>query len=110
MFLTGLWFESDLRKDNNYFCTVSMASGNDLVPGSATEVLPSRSDHRIGGSMLVGRNDPDWFGAIGGDPAFPNGLQVFSVWFGASLLWAVPSGARFDPFGPPGFDPDRFAT
>ncbi|KAG5110772.1 hypothetical protein JHK82_039995 [Glycine max] len=30
--------------------------------------------HGIGGSMLVGPNDPRWFGGIGGDPAFPGGL------------------------------------
>ncbi|KAL2329491.1 hypothetical protein Fmac_017072 [Flemingia macrophylla] len=79
------------------FPSMPMGSGSDLVPGPPAGVFPSRSGHGIGGSMLVGPNDPRWFG---GDPAFPGGLQ------------GVPPGARFDPYGPPGvpgFEPNRFA-
>ncbi|XP_020224674.1 probable proteasome inhibitor [Cajanus cajan] len=82
------------------FPSVPLGSGSDLVPGPPAGVLPSRSGHGIGGSMLVGPNDPRWFGGIGGDPAFPGGLQ------------GVPPGARFDPYGPPGvpgFEAHRFA-
>ncbi|TKY66841.1 proteasome inhibitor [Spatholobus suberectus] len=82
------------------FPSVPMGSGSDLVPGPAAGVLPSRGGHGIGGSMLVGPNDPRWFGGIGGDPSFPGGLP------------GVPLGARFDPYGPPGvpgFEPNRFA-
>ncbi|CAJ1962501.1 unnamed protein product [Sphenostylis stenocarpa] len=82
------------------FPSVPIGSGSDLVPGPPAGVLPSRGGHGIGGSMLVGPNDPRWFGGIGGDPAFPSGLP------------GVPPGARFDPYGPPGvpgFEPNRFA-
>ncbi|KAG5011963.1 hypothetical protein JHK82_024138 [Glycine max] len=85
------------------FPSVPIGSGSDLVPGPAAGVFPSRGGHGIGGSMLVGPNDPRWFGGvggIGGDPAFPGGLP------------GVPPGARFDPYGPPGvpgFEPNRFA-
>ncbi|XP_061348948.1 probable proteasome inhibitor [Gastrolobium bilobum] len=83
------------------FPPVPIGSGSDLVPGPAAGVYPSRGDHGFGGSMLVGPNDPRWFGGgIGGEPAFPGGLP------------GVPPGARFDPYGPPGvpgFEPNRFA-
>ncbi|XP_027352081.1 probable proteasome inhibitor isoform X2 [Abrus precatorius] len=82
------------------FPPVPIGSGSDLVPGPAAGVHPSRGGHGIGGGMLVGPNDPRWFGGIGGDPAFPGGLP------------GVPPGARFDPYGPPGvpgFEPNRFA-
>ncbi|XP_058736977.1 probable proteasome inhibitor [Vicia villosa] len=85
---------------------VGIGSGSDLFPGPAAGVYPSRGDHGFGGSMLVGPNDPRWFGGggigggIGGGPAFPGGLP------------GVPPGARYDPIGPPGlpgFEPNRFA-
>ncbi|KAL2329529.1 hypothetical protein Fmac_017110 [Flemingia macrophylla] len=81
----------------NIFPSVPMGFGSDLVPGPPAGVFPSRSGDGIGGSMLIGPNDPRWFA---GNPAFPGGLQ------------GVPPGARFDPFGPPGvpgFEPNRFA-
>ncbi|XP_004492371.1 probable proteasome inhibitor [Cicer arietinum] len=82
------------------FPPVSIGSGSDLLPGPAAGVYPSRGDHDFGGGMLVGPNDPRWFGGIGGGPSFPGGLP------------GVPPGARFDPYGPPGipgFEPNRFA-
>ncbi|CAN0924673.1 Probable proteasome inhibitor [Linum grandiflorum] len=51
------------------------------------------------GSMLVGPNDPRWFGGDNDPLRFP-GAQP-----------GVPPGARFDPYGPPGipgFEPGRF--
>ncbi|XP_057762271.1 probable proteasome inhibitor isoform X3 [Arachis stenosperma] len=63
---------------------------------------PVGGGHNIGGSMLVGPNDPRFFGGIGGiggEPGFPGGQL------------GVPPGARFDPYGPPGvpgFEPNRF--
>ncbi|ESW19716.1 hypothetical protein PHAVU_006G149300 [Phaseolus vulgaris] len=83
------------------FPSVPIGSGSDLVPGPAAGVLPSRGGHGIGGSMLVGPDDPLWFGGgIGRDPAFPGRMP------------GLPPGARFDPYGPPGipgFEPNRFA-
>ncbi|WJX76502.1 hypothetical protein P8452_59914 [Trifolium repens] len=84
---------------------VSVGPGSDLFPGPGAGVYPSRGDHDFGGGMLVGPNDPRWFGGgigggIGRGPGFPGGLP------------GVPPGARFDPIGPPGvpgFEPNRFA-
>ncbi|XP_008789765.2 probable proteasome inhibitor isoform X5 [Phoenix dactylifera] len=53
----------------------------------------------VGGDMLVGPNDPRWFGS-----------GEFSGSFGG--LPGVPPGAHFDPYGPPGvpgFVPGHFA-
>lgn len=85
---------------------VPAGSGSDLFPGPGAGMYPSRGDHDFGGSMLVGPNDPRWFGGgtgggIGGRPGFIGGG-----------LPGVPPGARFDPIGPPGvpgFEPNRFA-
>ncbi|PIN06111.1 Proteasome formation inhibitor PI31 [Handroanthus impetiginosus] len=43
-----------------------------------------------GGSMLVGPQDPRFFGGRSGEPGLPGGQP------------GVPRGARFDPYGPPG--------
>ncbi|KAK7256269.1 hypothetical protein RIF29_29710 [Crotalaria pallida] len=77
---------------------VPTGSGSDLFPGPGAGMYPTRGDHGVGGSMLVGPNDPRWFG--GQQPTF-RGAQP-----------GVPPGARFDPYGPPGvpgFEPNRFA-
>lgn len=71
--------------------------GSDVLPGPGAGMYPGRVDP--GGSMLVGPNDPRWFGGVGIEPGFPGG-EV-----------GVPPGARFDPYGPPGvpgFEPNRF--
>lgn len=81
------------------FPQVPIGSGSDLHPGPPAGVYPS-SGHGIGGSLIVGPNDPRWYGSIGGGPAFPGGIP------------GVPPGARFDPYGPPGvpgFEPNRLA-
>ncbi|KAL3357951.1 hypothetical protein AABB24_015199 [Solanum stoloniferum] len=73
--------------------------GSDLFPGPGAGVYPTRGEPGAGGSMLVGPNDPRFFGGMGGDPRLPGGLP------------GVPPGARFDPYGPPdvpGFEPGRF--
>lgn len=76
---------------------VNPFGGSDLYPGPGAGMYPSRGDFG-GGSMLVGPEDPRWFGG-GGFPGIaggPGGL-------------GVPPGARFDPYGPPGvpgFEPD----
>ncbi|XP_017977444.1 PREDICTED: probable proteasome inhibitor [Theobroma cacao] len=72
--------------------------GSDLFPGPGAGMYPTRGDFG-GGGMLLGPNDPRWFGGVGGEPGFP-GAQP-----------GVPPGARFDPYGPPGvpgFEPNRF--
>lgn len=72
---------------------------DDLYPGPGAGMFPSRGDFGSGG-MLVGPNDPRFFGGTRGDPGFPGGQP------------GVPPGARFDPYGPPnvpGFEPNRFA-
>eukprot|EP00262_Sarcandra_glabra_P014464 TRINITY_DN423_c0_g1_i2.p1 TRINITY_DN423_c0_g1~~TRINITY_DN423_c0_g1_i2.p1 ORF type:complete len:306 (-),score=49.29 TRINITY_DN423_c0_g1_i2:220-1137(-) len=72
---------------------------SDLLPGPAAGVYPSRGGFGIGGGMFVGPNDPGWHG-MGGQPGFLGGG-----------IPGVPSGARFDPYGPPGipgFEPHRF--
>ncbi|PON59939.1 PI31 proteasome regulator [Parasponia andersonii] len=71
--------------------------GSDLFPGPGAGMYPHRGDFGSG-NMLVGPNDPRFFGG-GGEPGFP-GAQP-----------GVPPGARFDPYGPPGvpgFEPNRF--
>ncbi|KAI4388087.1 hypothetical protein MLD38_000452 [Melastoma candidum] len=73
--------------------------GSDLFPGPGAGMFPSRGGFVGGGSMLLGPNDPSWFGGLR-EPGFPGGQP------------GVPPGARFDPFGPPdvpGFEPGRFA-
>ncbi|KAL5711371.1 hypothetical protein ACHQM5_021835 [Ranunculus cassubicifolius] len=68
---------------------------DDSMPGPGAGVYP-RVGPVGGGSMLVGPNDPRWFGAP--QPGFPAGS-------------GVPPGARYDPYGPPGlpgFEPNRF--
>ncbi|KAJ0028767.1 hypothetical protein Pint_35301 [Pistacia integerrima] len=73
---------------------------SDLFPGSGAGMYPRR-DPGSGGSMLIGPDDPRWFGGgIGGEPGFFGGQP------------GIPPGARFDPYGPPGvpgFEPNRFA-
>ncbi|KAL4571788.1 hypothetical protein LXL04_018553 [Taraxacum kok-saghyz] len=73
--------------------------GGDLYPQPGAGMYPTRGGFGDGG-MLVGPNDPRFFGGgIGGPMGFPGGQP------------GVPPGARFDPFGPPdvpGFEPNRF--
>ncbi|CAH9125211.1 unnamed protein product [Cuscuta epithymum] len=72
--------------------------GSDTIPAPGAGVYPTRDTGGYG-SMLVGPRDARFFPRIGGDAAFPRGLQ------------GVPPGARFDPIGPPGvpgFEPGRF--
>lgn len=71
--------------------------GNDLYPGPGAGLFPERGSG-MGGSMLVGPNDPRFFGP---------GVQPGSI----GGIPGVPPGARFDPYGPPdvpGFEPQRF--
>ncbi|XP_038981764.1 probable proteasome inhibitor isoform X1 [Phoenix dactylifera] len=71
---------------------------NDALPGPGSGFYPERSSS-VGGDMLVGPNDPRWFGS-----------GEFSGSFGG--LPGVPPGAHFDPYGPPGvpgFVPGHFA-
>ncbi|XP_071720943.1 probable proteasome inhibitor [Rutidosis leptorrhynchoides] len=71
---------------------------DDVNPMPGAGRYPSRGIG--GGGMLVGPNDPRFFGGVGGGTmGFPGGQP------------GVPPGARFDPFGPPdvpGFEPNRF--
>ncbi|XWS43780.1 hypothetical protein CRYUN_Cryun16bG0133400 [Craigia yunnanensis] len=72
--------------------------GGDAFPGPGAGIYPTRGDFG-GGDLLLGPNDPRWFGGVGGEHGFP-GAQP-----------GVPPGARFDPYGPPGvpgFEPNRF--
>lgn len=79
--------------------------GSDLFPGPGAGVYPTRGDFSGGGSMLVGPNDPRFFGGgvgvgVGREPRIPGRIPG-----------VVPPGARFDPYGPPGipgFEPNRF--
>ncbi|BFI43036.1 proteasome inhibitor subunit 1 (PI31) [Marchantia polymorpha subsp. ruderalis] len=77
--------------------------GNDLLPGLGAGIFAPRRDVGVGvgGTMLVGPNDPRWGRVgIGGQPPV-----------GGPNPPGVPPGARFDPFGPPGvpgFEPNRF--
>lgn len=78
---------------------VNPLGGSDLFPGPGAGMYPSSGGFG-GGSMLLGPNDPRWFGGGGVDPDFMQGGQP-----------GVPPGARFDPYGPPGvpgFEPNRF--
>ncbi|KAM0936461.1 putative PI31 proteasome regulator [Dioscorea sansibarensis] len=73
------------------------SSQGDLYPSPGAGIFPSGGPN-IGGNMLVGPNDPRWFGL---GPHVPTGGGVPGVF----------PGARFDPIGPPdvpGFDPGRF--
>lgn len=77
---------------------IPSSGSSDLFPGPGAGVFPDRGSD-FGGSMLVGPNDPRWFG-VGGAPRtdFPGGD-------------IIPPGARYDPIGPPdvpGFGPERF--
>ncbi|EXB36691.1 hypothetical protein L484_016942 [Morus notabilis] len=77
---------------------VNPVGGSDLFPGPGAGMYGPRGDFGSG-SMLLGPNDPRWYGGVG-EPGFP-GAQP-----------GVPPGARFDPYGPPGvpgFEPGRFA-
>ncbi|KAL6185519.1 hypothetical protein ACLB2K_041652 [Fragaria x ananassa] len=77
---------------------VNPIGDSDRFPGPGAGMYPTRGDFG-GGGMLLGPNDPRWFGGIR-EPGFPGGQP------------GVPPGARFDPFGPPGvpgFEPNRFA-
>ncbi|KAL2509598.1 putative proteasome inhibitor [Forsythia ovata] len=74
------------------------SGGSDFFPGPGAGMYPTRGDFG-GGSMLVGPQDPRFFGGNRGEPGFPGGLP------------GIPPGARFDPYGPPGvpgFEPGRF--
>ncbi|XP_057970476.1 probable proteasome inhibitor [Malania oleifera] len=71
---------------------------SDLLPGPGAGMYPIRGDFGRGGGMLLGPNDPSWFGGIGGGPTLP-GPPI------------IPPGVRFDPYGPPGvpgFEPQRY--
>ncbi|WOK96439.1 putative proteasome inhibitor [Canna indica] len=70
---------------------------SDLYPGPGAGFYPQRGPG-IDGGMLVGPNDPRFFGSDE-RAGFLGGLP------------GVPPGARFDPYGPPGvpgFEPSRF--
>lgn len=70
---------------------------DDLYPGPGAGFYPERGTG-MGGSMLVGPNDPRFF-RPGAPPRNFGGIS------------GVPPGARFDPIGPPdvpGFDSARF--
>lgn len=76
---------------------VNPIGGSDLFPGPGAGMYPTRGGFGSDGSMLLGPNDPRWFG---GEHNFTDGAL------------GVPPGARFDPYGPPGvpgFEPNRFA-
>ncbi|PRQ37812.1 putative PI31 proteasome regulator [Rosa chinensis] len=78
--------------------SVNPIGDSDRFPGPGAGMYPARGDFG-GGGMLLGPNDPRWFGGIR-EPGFPGGQP------------GVPPGARFDPYGPPGvpgFEPNRFA-
>ncbi|KAJ0988265.1 hypothetical protein J5N97_006621 [Dioscorea zingiberensis] len=69
----------------------------DVFPNPGAGIYPFGGSN-IGGDMLVGPNDPRWFG-LGERPPFGDRIP------------SVPQGARFDPYGPPGvpgFEPGRF--
>ncbi|KAL0545147.1 hypothetical protein IC582_020293 [Cucumis melo] len=77
---------------------INPLGGGDLFPGPGAGMYPARGGFSGDGSMLLGPNDPRWFG-IGRGPGFQGGQP------------GVPPGARFDPYGPPdvpGFEPNRF--
>lgn len=75
----------------------SFGGNSDLYPGPGAGFYSNRGSG-FDGDMLVGPNDPRWFGS-GEHPGFAGGIP------------GVPPGARFDPYGPPdvpGFEPSRF--
>ncbi|XP_074276022.1 putative proteasome inhibitor [Silene latifolia] len=81
---------------------VNPVGGSDLFPSGGAGIYPSRGGFGAG-LMLVGPEDPRWFGGGGGPfshiPGGPGGLG------------GPPPGARFDPYGPPGvpgFEPGSF--
>ncbi|XP_031398197.1 probable proteasome inhibitor [Punica granatum] len=74
---------------------------SDTVPGPGAGVYPGRGGFGGDGSMLLGPDDPRFFG--GGDRQRP--------FIRGPPQPGVPPGARFDPYGPPDvpdFDPTRF--
>lgn len=78
---------------------VNPVGGGDLYPGPGAGMYPPRGNFG-GGSMLIGPEDPRWFG---GQPGFPG--------MSGGIPHGIPPGARFDPYGPPnvpGFEPDGF--
>ncbi|XP_068668609.1 probable proteasome inhibitor [Aristolochia californica] len=87
------------RESGIIYPPVIPGGSSDLYPGPGAGFFPPRGDLGVGGSMLVGPDDPRWFGMGGGHPDFMPGVP------------GVPPGARFDPYGPPnvpGFEPGRF--
>jgi proteasome inhibitor subunit 1 (PI31) len=82
---------------SEYEAPINPIGGSDLFPWPGAGMYPTRGDFGIGGSMLLGPNDPHWLGGVAGDPAFPGGQ-----------LGETPC-ACFDPYGPPGvpgFEPN----
>ncbi|KAI3447725.1 hypothetical protein Pfo_004390 [Paulownia fortunei] len=72
--------------------------GSDLFPGPGAGMYPTRGDFG-GGSLLIGPQDPRFFGGRSWEPCLPGGQS------------GVPPGAHFDSYGPPGipgFEPGRF--
>ncbi|CAI0376623.1 unnamed protein product [Linum tenue] len=72
---------------------------DDLVPGPGAGIYPGRGGFGGDGGMLLGPNNPRWYGGDNGGLGLP-GVQP----------GALP-GVRFDPYGPPGipgFEPNRF--
>ncbi|XP_077229229.1 putative proteasome inhibitor isoform X2 [Tasmannia lanceolata] len=95
----GVHIEPEPYYSGTVYPPIHPAGTGDLYPGPGAGVYPMRGIND--GSMLVGPNDPRWFGGIGGGehPGFPGRIP------------GVPPGARFDPYGPPGmpgFEPNRF--
>ncbi|GMH26519.1 hypothetical protein Nepgr_028362 [Nepenthes gracilis] len=79
------------------FPPVHPAGNDDFFPGPGAGIYPTRPNFAGDGSLLIGPNDPRWFGDRGGLPGFPGGI--------------VPPGSRFDPYGPPGipgFEPSPY--
>ncbi|XP_042481430.1 probable proteasome inhibitor isoform X4 [Macadamia integrifolia] len=46
---------------------------SDLVPGVGAGIFPGTRHNDGGGGMLLGPNDPRWFGGVDGRPGFPGG-------------------------------------
>ncbi|XP_074583705.1 putative proteasome inhibitor isoform X1 [Curcuma longa] len=77
---------------------IPAGGASDLYPSPGAGFYPHSRGSGIGGGMLVGPNDPRFFGSDE-RPGFIGGLP------------GVPPGARYDPYGPPdvpGFEPARF--
>ncbi|XVF55177.1 hypothetical protein PTKIN_Ptkin06aG0015700 [Pterospermum kingtungense] len=53
-----------------YIPPVNPICGGDLYPGPGAGMYPTRGDFG-GGDLLLGPNDPRWFGGVGGDHGFP---------------------------------------